>query len=476
MRRGQWLACALFLVGSSATALPNQLALQGVFKNQAGDPIPSGQYDVRFSIHTESSASDTSEELWNVQLLQLEVGNGVITHTLGSVSPLPGGVFAQHAELWLELKIASEPPLPRVPFRSVAWALHAGSADALVCSGCVGELQLAQSVKDQLGALQTAVEGIDETVADDLAAHAANADAHHSSTSDGLAITPLAVFIKDTDIKLDSAGLTLAVGDAGELTADKLAKLVGGSDVLADDLHTHVSDSSAAGGGCYTAMGTSSCGSGYTSMYAGTLSFPYVAQVNGSATFGGVGSVVCLASWTHTTNMSASAGFWGNANEIDHTAKSCALCCASADSTLPGAAPGCTSTLNLGQSGYGKTMNNWTSEVGINLGYASFDYHLGRINFMVRNDGSWANNQIPNARLVFLKAGQELANVSLKTTSDSISSNGQVFIEMEGVIDLDLAGGQYQAKVVNLAGNNWNIWATNSGTPFYKLFGCLNDN
>jgi hypothetical protein len=100
--------------------------------------------------------------------------------------------------------------------------------------------------------------------------HTSDPDAHHSSTSDGLDITPASVTILSTMTALNDGSLDLGAAVDDELTASMVQTLTGGG--VADSLHNHTADGgSSSGGSCYTAMGTDSCGVNYTAMYTGMV-------------------------------------------------------------------------------------------------------------------------------------------------------------------------------------------------------------
>jgi hypothetical protein len=100
--------------------------------------------------------------------------------------------------------------------------------------------------------------------------HTSDPDAHHSSTSDGLNITPASVTIQSTMTALNDGSLDLGAAVDDELTASMVQTLTGGG--VADSLHNHTADGgSSSGGSCYTAMGTDSCGVNYTAMYTGMV-------------------------------------------------------------------------------------------------------------------------------------------------------------------------------------------------------------
>lgn len=164
-----------------------------------------------------------------------------------------------------------------------------------------------------------------------IADHAADADAHHSSTSDGIEITPSAVAIGTS--RLDDGTLDLGPGVDDALTAEMIRTLTGGGE--ADTLHTHAGHGGSAGaGGCYNSWGTEACAEGYTQAYAGVYTESITIWSTGVTTV-----PMCVAdsgvSSIDSTGLSVSrflltAGVGGGVNEVvslTETRMRCALCC-----------------------------------------------------------------------------------------------------------------------------------------------------
>ncbi|MEC8423720.1 MAG: hypothetical protein VX000_08075, partial [Myxococcota bacterium] len=172
--------------------------------------------------------------------------------------------------------------------------------------------------------------------------HGADPDAHHSSTSDGIDITPASVTIQGTSTQLTDGSIDLGSSADDALSASMVQTLTGGGS--ADALHSHAAVSGG-GGGCYVAWGTSTCGTGYTLMYAG---YSYTAVENsystaGSGSYrlvdGAVGQTKCvdaaatLSGSGPTSGGSASgrvAPIWAAGSSLSngyiHTLE-CAMCC-----------------------------------------------------------------------------------------------------------------------------------------------------
>jgi len=133
--------------------------------------------------------------------------------------------------------------------------------------------------------------GMAEDLVDDaLALHAADPDAHHSSTSDGLNLTPASVTVGRT--ALTDGTLDLGDGADDALTAAMVETLTAGGN--ADALHTHAG--SGGGGACYTAWGRASCLDGWSMAYSG-YAVSQTTSIYRSGTFGGggAGGPICVA-------------------------------------------------------------------------------------------------------------------------------------------------------------------------------------
>ena len=96
--------------------------------------------------------------------------------------------------------------------------------------------------------------------------HAAGAEVHHSSTSDGIAITPASVEVGDT--RIESGTVDLGPDATDTLTAEIVQTLTGGGE--ADALHTHGGTHGSAGA-CYPVVGTTDCPEGFVSLSPGTM-------------------------------------------------------------------------------------------------------------------------------------------------------------------------------------------------------------
>jgi hypothetical protein len=152
----------------------------------------------------------------------------------------------------------------------------------------------------------------------DFETHASNADAHHSATSAGIAITPASITLDGTATSLLSGRLDLGAGANDELTAAMVQTLTGGGN--ADALHTHAG---AGGGACYTAWGVTSCATGFTASYTGTIVAPF------PEAGGPPGAPICLGGTVDSRAASTRYLFAviGTTTAASTGARGCAVCC-----------------------------------------------------------------------------------------------------------------------------------------------------
>jgi hypothetical protein len=146
--------------------------------------------------------------------------------------------------------------------------------------------------------------------------HAAGAEAHHSSTSDGIAITPASVEVGDT--RIESGTVDLGPDATDTLTAEIVQTLTGGGE--ADALHTH-GGSHGPAGACYQVMGTTDCPEGFVSVSHGSLvdRASTICLITGEAT--PISTWGC-SEWDFS-NQGCSPAYW----RFDDTDIECATCC-----------------------------------------------------------------------------------------------------------------------------------------------------
>ena len=112
-------------------------------------PPVDGQYDLVFSLYKSPFAN---AKLWSESWPKTSVLGGVFQVRLGVKSDIPPALLAAQSEVWLGVRVAGEPELPRQRLVTIPRAVHAvraltaakfaGPLAAFDCSGCIGEADL----------------------------------------------------------------------------------------------------------------------------------------------------------------------------------------------------------------------------------------------------------------------------------------------------------------------------------------------
>ncbi len=115
---------SLFAVALGDT--PKQLNYQGSLSDDTGNPVPDGSFYMRFRLWTNPIEG---EAVWDSELREVQVTNGLFNYNLGDTVPLKASTFQESPELWLGIKIGTDPEIsPRTKLRSVGYAFEADHA------------------------------------------------------------------------------------------------------------------------------------------------------------------------------------------------------------------------------------------------------------------------------------------------------------------------------------------------------------
>lgn len=116
-------------VGISDAAVPSSITYQGKLTDTAGNPVPDGSRAMTFRLYDSQSGGTL---LWNSGAMNVVTTGGVFSSALGAspTPPLTASVFAS-GNVWLEVQIGTEAPLPRVKLHSAPYALRAEVAESV---------------------------------------------------------------------------------------------------------------------------------------------------------------------------------------------------------------------------------------------------------------------------------------------------------------------------------------------------------
>ncbi|MBD3368272.1 MAG: hypothetical protein GF405_08925 [Candidatus Eisenbacteria bacterium] len=122
------MICALAVLAAAAVALaapPATMSYQGVLRDDLGNVVPDGTYQMEFTIYDSETAGNT---LW-AGSKHVAVTDGIFDVILGSDTPLD---IPFDARYWLGIAVEGEPELtPRVELTAAPYARRAAVADSI---------------------------------------------------------------------------------------------------------------------------------------------------------------------------------------------------------------------------------------------------------------------------------------------------------------------------------------------------------
>jgi hypothetical protein len=128
----------LFLISLSLyTNIPNTISWQGVVTDSEGNYL-DGTYNISVKLF---DAHINGNELWGELHSSIEVDNGLVNITLGSIEELD---LVFDSQYWLEITVGDDAPLTRIALNAVPYSLYskrAGGvfeADSLVLKDSLG--------------------------------------------------------------------------------------------------------------------------------------------------------------------------------------------------------------------------------------------------------------------------------------------------------------------------------------------------
>ncbi len=124
--------------GTAQAAVPTTSLLDGALFSAGGSAAADGDYDMTFSFYETNSGGTAA---WS-EVSKVKVVGARFSHPLGSATPLDSAKLMPLKEIWLGMKVANDPELPRQKMHAGLFALVAGEAAKLSCMGCIGSDQL----------------------------------------------------------------------------------------------------------------------------------------------------------------------------------------------------------------------------------------------------------------------------------------------------------------------------------------------
>ena len=130
------LTAPLLAPAPTRADVPPVLSIQGVLRTSSGAPA-GGTYTLAVSLW---SAQSGGAKLWETTAADVPAEAGVFDLELGPFTGPSADLFATAADVWLEVGVQGEPPLPRRRVSTTAYAFearHADTAGDVACSACV---------------------------------------------------------------------------------------------------------------------------------------------------------------------------------------------------------------------------------------------------------------------------------------------------------------------------------------------------
>lgn len=125
IRLALYLFGLLAIIAVGGSAAPELINYQGRLTNVAEQPVPDGDHQIAFVLYTDST---DGTPVW-AEAAIISTNDGLFSHLLGSVTPLPGDIWLDRNELWLELVVAGEAISPRTRMVSAPYAAVAGNLE-----------------------------------------------------------------------------------------------------------------------------------------------------------------------------------------------------------------------------------------------------------------------------------------------------------------------------------------------------------
>jgi hypothetical protein len=133
------IACLMVIASTALGAIPRMISYQGKATDVSGNPVPDGDYQVRFYIYDHPTAGNM---LWYEMLFTVHTTNGLFSYLLGSHNPIPDSVFAKYDSLYLAVMFNLELQTPRTPLVSTGYAFRVNSVDGAAGGTITGKLTI----------------------------------------------------------------------------------------------------------------------------------------------------------------------------------------------------------------------------------------------------------------------------------------------------------------------------------------------
>lgn len=127
------LVLVLLATSRSLASPPERATIQGSLGAAARATV-DGNYDFVFELYAGPTGGASA---WSEAHDGVPVANGVFSLAIGTKAPMTAGVLDSTEDLWLEIPINGEPPLPRQLLAGTPYAILSRTALELACTACI---------------------------------------------------------------------------------------------------------------------------------------------------------------------------------------------------------------------------------------------------------------------------------------------------------------------------------------------------
>jgi hypothetical protein len=131
------LVLATGLTGQTAE-IPRMINYQGIVTDSAGVPLNELGASFEFGIYDQSVLGNM---LWQEGPVVMDITDGLLSHPLGSIVPLPDSLFTHYGEIWIELTVNAE-ALPRAQLMANGYAFRVSTVDSASGGSITGEVEV----------------------------------------------------------------------------------------------------------------------------------------------------------------------------------------------------------------------------------------------------------------------------------------------------------------------------------------------
>jgi len=133
----------LCLMTTALADIPRVINYQGRLTDASGEPVPTGNYLITFTIYDDPVSIISEHVKWTSGVRGVDVVDGLFSYNLGDSVALPPDLFSADMQLWLGIKIGTSAEMtPRIKLAAVPAAYQALYSDSSDFTATVADLSV----------------------------------------------------------------------------------------------------------------------------------------------------------------------------------------------------------------------------------------------------------------------------------------------------------------------------------------------